>query len=54
MIVKDTKGNRLLDVINVAEEQAERQYSPVKHTLAVVKIGDEYLLGWNNWRKLRN
>lgn len=51
MIVRDIRGNELLDIIKVAEELAEKQYSPVNHSLAVVKIGKEYLLGWNHWRK---
>ena len=51
MIVKDSKGNELLEIIQVEEELAEQQYSPVNHSLAVVKVGDDYLLGWNKWRK---
>jgi len=51
MIVKDSAGNELLAVIDVPEEAAEQQYSPVTHALLVVKIGEEYLLGWNRWRQ---
>lgn len=51
MIVKDRKGNELLEIIDVPEEQAEALYNPVNHCLAVVKIGKEYLMGWNHWRK---
>lgn len=51
MIVKDNKGNELLEIIQVEEELTEQQYSPVNHSLAVVKVGDDYLLGWNKWRK---
>lgn len=51
MIVRDSAGNELLEVIDVPEEVAEQQYSPVNHALLVVKIGDEYLLGWNRWRQ---
>ena len=51
MIVKDSAGNELLAVIYVPEELAEQQYSPVNHALLVVKIGEEYLLGWNRWRQ---
>jgi len=51
MIVKDAKGNELLEVIDVLEERAEELYSPINHCLAVVKVGDEYLMGWNHWRK---
>ena len=51
MIVKDSAGNELLAVIDVPEKLAEKQYNPVTHALLVVKIGDEYLLGWNRWRQ---
>lgn len=51
MIVKDAKGNELLEVIDVPEERAEKMYNPVNHCLAVVKVGNEYLMGWNHWRK---
>ena len=51
MIVRDSAGNELLEVLDVPEELAEQQYSPVNHALLVVKIGEEYLLGWNRWRQ---
>ncbi len=51
MIIRDSAGNELLAVIDVPEELAEKQYSPVTHALLVVKIGEEYLLGWNRWRQ---
>ena len=51
MIVKDSNGNELLAILNVLEEPAEQQYSPVTHALLVVKLGEEYLLGWNRWRQ---
>lgn len=51
MIVRDSAGNELLEVIDVPEAEAEKRYSPVNHALLVVKIGEEYLLGWNRWRQ---
>ena len=51
MIAVDKKGNELLDVIDVHESDAEKMYKPINHCLAVVKIGNEYLMGWNKWRK---
>ena len=51
MIVVDGKGNELLDIINVNETDAVEKYEPINHCLVVVKIGDDYLMGWNNWRK---
>lgn len=51
MIIKDAKGNELLEIIKVEELQAMELYQPVNHALVVVKVGDDYLLGWNKWRK---
>lgn len=51
MIIKDAKGNELLEIIQVEEARALDLYHPITHALVVVKIGDDYLLGWNKWRK---
>ena len=51
MIIVDKKGNELLEIIRENEEIVEEKYSPITHCLAVVKIGDDYLMGWNKWRK---
>lgn len=51
MILKDDKGNEFIRVVRVAEKEANTRYRPITHCLAVVMIGDEYLLGWNKWRK---
>lgn len=51
MLIRDERGNELLEIIPVAEEQAMERYTPVNHALVVVKIGEEYLLGWNKWRQ---
>lgn len=51
MIIKDHKGNELVEIINIDEKMAMEQYAPVTHCLAVVMVGDDHLLGWNRWRK---
>ena len=51
MLIKDVKGNELLDIIKVEESQADNEYSPITHCLAVVKAGGDYLLGWNKYRQ---
>lgn len=51
MIVKDLKGNELLEMIDVEEAEVETSYDNVTHALVVVKVGEEYLLGWNKWRQ---
>ena len=51
MIVVDNRGNEFLDFIPVGETNAEEQYEPITHCLAVVKIEGDYLMGWNKWRQ---
>lgn len=51
MSFKDSKGNELVEIIDVDENIAMEEYSPVTHCLAVVMAGSDYLLGWNKWRK---
>lgn len=51
MIIKDVKGNELLDIVKISEAAAESVFNNITHALVVVKIGNEYLMGWNNWRK---
>ena len=51
MIVVDNRGNEFLDFISVDETNAEGQYEPITHCLAVVKIEDDYLMGWNKLRQ---
>ena len=49
-ICKDQDGNTLVSVESVNEEALSKD--PLfTHCLAVVKVGDEYLLGRNKWRK---
>ena len=49
-ICKDQDGNILVSIENMSEE--ELSADPLfTHCLAVVKVGDEYLLGRNKWRK---
>ena len=48
-ICKDQKGNTLVSIEKMSEEELSK--SPLfTHCLAVVKVGDEYLLGRNKWR----
>lgn len=51
MIIKDARGNELLEIIDIPEEDIDKEYNPVNHAMAVVKIGNDYLMGWNHWRK---
>ena len=53
-ICKDHNGNVLLSLESYSlESYDEKQLSKnpmLTHCLAVVKIGNNYLLGWNKWR----
>ncbi|MDE6853346.1 MAG: NUDIX domain-containing protein [Lachnospiraceae bacterium] len=51
MIVKDHNGNEFVELITVDENSAIEGYFPVTHCLVVVMVGNDYLLGWNNWRQ---
>ncbi|MFR5875082.1 MAG: NUDIX domain-containing protein [Eubacterium sp.] len=48
-ICKDDTGNVLISIDDINENELS-QNSLLTHCLAVVKIGNDYLLGWNKWR----
>lgn len=50
MIAKNRSGWILHEYINVTEEQITK-YTNVTGAYAIVKVGDKYLIGYNNWRK---
>ena len=45
MILKDSRGNELVEIIDVGEDSAMAEFSPITPCLAVVKVGGDYLLG---------
>ena len=51
MLIKDVKGNELLDLVKTDEDKADAEFQPITHCLTVVKVGDDYLLGWNKYRQ---
>lgn len=51
MLAIDQSGNKLLEFIKITEEDAPLQFSPITVCLLVVKIGKDYLMGFNHWRK---
>ncbi len=50
MLVRDERGNELLELINVSENEIDTKYDPVNHARAIVKVGDDYIMGRNHWR----
>ncbi len=51
MLAIDSSGNKLLEFLDVNEDDAAEQFSPITVCLLVVKIGNDYLMGFNHWRK---
>lgn len=49
MLAIDQSGNKLLEFIKITEEDAVMQFSPITVCLLVVKIGKDYLMGFNHW-----
>ncbi|MCH5251494.1 MAG: hypothetical protein J1F22_00850 [Lachnospiraceae bacterium] len=47
MIFRDVNGDELQEILYVSEREVNL-YKPVTHSLAVVKVGGDYLMGWNN------
>ena len=45
MYIKDSRGNELVEIIEVAEDAARQKHAPVTHCLAAVRVGSDYLLG---------
>lgn len=51
MLVRDKRGNELLELIQTKECEADKLYRPVTHSLGIVRLGGDYLLGWNQYRQ---
>ncbi len=51
MLAIDQSGNKLLELNKITEEDAALNFSPITVCLLVVKIGKDYLMGFNHWRK---
>lgn len=51
MLVKTDNGSELLEIASVDENAAAELYSPINCCLGVVKLGGDYLLGWNKCRQ---
>ena len=52
MLAIDKAGNKLLEFIEINEEAAASAFSPVTVCLLVVKMGEDFLMGFNHWRKV--
>lgn len=50
MIYKAKNGAEIVDRIYVDENEAIGKYAKLNHALVIVKIEDDYLLGYHKWR----
>ena len=50
MIFKAKNGAEIIEKINIDENEALGKFANLNHALVVVKIEDDYLLGWHKWR----
>ena len=50
MIFKAKNGAAIIEKINVDEDEALGKFANLNHALVIVKIEDDYLLGWHKWR----
>ena len=49
-IFKDSDGNEFIS-FEQCDEACLSDCPQLTHCLVIVKLGDDYLLGWNKWRK---
>ena len=50
MIFKAKNGAEIIEKINISENEAIKRFSELNHVLVIVKIEDDYLLGYHKWR----
>lgn len=48
-ILEDRDGNKFISIINNTEDELA-DCELLTHCLVVVKVNNDYLLGWNKWR----
>lgn len=50
MIFRAANGAEIIERIQIGEAEAGKRFSAINHALLIVKIEDDYLLGWHRWR----
>ncbi len=50
-ILTDIDGNTLVSIKHSPESEIKEIYRPFTHCLAVIKADNDFLLGWNEYRK---
>lgn len=50
MIFKAKNGAQIIEKLNISEQEAIQTLPTLNHALVIVKISDDYLLGYHKWR----
>ena len=50
MIFKAKNGAQIIEKLNISEDEALQTLPNLNHALVIVKIRDDYLLGYHKWR----
>ena len=50
MIFKAKNGAEIIEKLNISEDEALQSLPNLNHALVIVKIDDDYLLGYHKWR----
>jgi len=50
MIFRAANGAEIIEKIDMDENEAVGKFPNLNHALVIVKVEDEYLLGWHKWR----
>lgn len=50
MIFKAKNGAEIIEKLNISEDEAIQTLPNLNHALVIVKIGNDYLLGYHKWR----
>ena len=50
MIFKPKNGAQIIEKLNISEDEAIQTLPNLNHALVIVKIEDDYLLGYHKWR----
>jgi NTP pyrophosphohydrolases including oxidative damage repair enzymes len=50
VIFRAKSGAEIIEKIQIDEFEAMKKYTSINHVLAIVKIENDYLMGWHKWR----
>ena len=50
VIFRAKNGAEIIERLQISEAEAMNKFTNINHALVIVKIEDDYLLGWHKWR----